>query len=529
VVACVLGLATANWPARAAFPGSNGKIVFTAYSEWGDLALFEIDADGSALTNPTTLSAEGYSPAFSPDGSTIAFMSTRDGNPEIYLIDADGSNLTRLTHNAASDVRPAFSADGATIAFISGRDGNSEIYTIGADGSAETRLTTTAANEDEPTFSPDGTRIAFTSDHDGNREIYVAAADGTDPVRLTADPAPDYAPDFSPDGSRIAFTSERAAGVGRIYVMGVDGSAPTVLTNGAQSFDHDPSFSPDGTKIAFASDFYCPPIYQCGDILSGSLNVINSDGTGLVTILGGTYVANLGWGVTASTPEPPPTTSPDTTVPPTTSPTTAPPTTSPDTTAPPTTTSPDTTPPETNITAGPTGPTNNRSPRFTFTGTDDRTATAQLQYAYRLDNGTWSTYSTDTTATLTVSDGTHTISVKARDEAGNEDPTPAQHAFTIDTVAPTGTVTIQGGALRTRTANVTLSLTASDPPPASGVTDMRVSNSAAGLTSAPWKPYARTVQWTLSSGVGDKTVYVQYRDVATNPSAVVQDAIKYKP
>jgi dipeptidyl aminopeptidase/acylaminoacyl peptidase len=95
VVACVLGLATANWPARAAFPGSNGKIVFTAYSEWGDLALFEIDADGSALTNPTTLSAEGYSPAFSPDGSTIAFMSTRDGNPEIYLIDADGSNLTR--------------------------------------------------------------------------------------------------------------------------------------------------------------------------------------------------------------------------------------------------------------------------------------------------------------------------------------------------------------------------------------------------------------------------------------------------
>ena len=63
------------------------------------------------------------------------------------------------------------------------------------------------------------------SDRDGNREIYLAAADGADPVRLTVDPAADFQPNFAPDGSRIAFTSTRVGGLGRIFVVGADGSA----------------------------------------------------------------------------------------------------------------------------------------------------------------------------------------------------------------------------------------------------------------------------------------------------------------
>ena len=76
--------------------------------------------------------------------------------------------------------------------------------------------------------------------------------------------------------------------------------------------------------------------------------------------------------------------------------------------------------------SGPSGPTNDSSPSFAFTGTDDVTATGQLQYSTRLDQGEWSAYSSDTSVTLAVADGPHTISVRARDEAGNEDPTPAQ-------------------------------------------------------------------------------------------------------
>jgi dipeptidyl aminopeptidase/acylaminoacyl peptidase len=522
VLACVLGLTAANWPARAAFPGSNGKIVYAGLSEWDDYEVFVINPDGTAWSNLTSSSSDDYAPAVSPDGSKIAFTSTRDGNQEIYLMDADGTHLARLTANAANDYGPAFSADGSKIAFTSVRDGNAELYTVGTDGTGETRLTTSAAREDGPTFSPDGTRIAFASNRDGNPEIYVAAADGTNPVRLTTDPAADYAPDFAPDGSTIVFISERGGGVGHVYLMGADGSAPTMLTSDEFSFDHHASFSPDGSKILYASQPHCPAGYMCGDILGGALSIINRDGTGATTVIGGP-VFSPAWGVASpgtSPPDPTPTTTLPDTIPP--------PTTSPDTTPPPTT-SPDTTPPETNITAGPTGPTNNPSPSFAFTGTDDRTATAQLQYAYRLDNGPWSTYAADTTATLTVGDGAHTISVTARDEAGNEDPTPAQRTFTVDTVAPTGTVTIQGGAHRTRTLTVTLTLTATDPQPASGVTEMRIRDSVSGLTSASWKPYTPTAQWTLSPGAGTKTVYVQYRDAAANPSPVAQDTINYKP
>jgi Bacterial Ig-like domain len=179
--------------------------------------------------------------------------------------------------------------------------------------------------------------------------------------------------------------------------------------------------------------------------------------------------------------------------------------------------------------SGPSGPTNDTTATFTFTGTDDRSQAAELQFSYRLDQGAWSTYSSATTVTLTVTDGEHTLLVRARDDAGNEDPTPAERSFTVDTLAPTGTVTIQNGAIQTRTRTVTLTLTASDRAPATGVTAVRISNTASALTSATWTPYAPTTHWTLTSGAGTKTVYVQYRDASGNPSPVAQDTIRYRP
>jgi hypothetical protein len=286
--------------------------------------------------------------------------------------------------------------------------------------------------------------------------------------------------------------------------MRADGSDRALLTSDERSSDHSPVFSPDGTKVAFAGDSYCPPDYGCGQILGGALYATSSDGsTARTAVIPGTPLADPDWGVATSgggPPDPPPEPSP-----------------------------PDTTPPQTIVSAGPTGPTSDATPTFGFDGTDERTATARLQYSYRLDQGAWSSYTSATSATLSVSDGAHMIYVRARDEAGNQDPTPAERSFTVDTVAPAGTVTIEGGAPQTRTARVTLALSAGDPAPATGVTAMRISNAAGGLSSAPWTPYATTLQWTLSPGAGTKTVYVQYRDAATNLSPVEQDTIRYKP
>jgi hypothetical protein len=99
---------------------------------------------------------------------------------------------------------------------------------------------------------------------------------------------------------------------------------------------------------------------------------------------------------------------------------------------------PDTTAPDTSITSGPNGPTNNTAPTFTFTGSDNRTTTANLKYQYQLDSGGWSTApSTSTTASLTgLSEGAHLFEVRAVDEASNVDANPAQRSFTVETTAP---------------------------------------------------------------------------------------------
>lgn len=85
-----------------------------------------------------------------PVASKIAFMSLRDGNPEIYVMNVDGSEQTRLTNHPASDNQPVWSPDGSKIAFSSERDGNVEIYVMNADGSGQRRLTNHPAHDYEP-------------------------------------------------------------------------------------------------------------------------------------------------------------------------------------------------------------------------------------------------------------------------------------------------------------------------------------------------------------------------------------------
>ncbi|MBF4762993.1 Ig-like domain-containing protein [Nocardioides islandensis] len=92
-----------------------------------------------------------------------------------------------------------------------------------------------------------------------------------------------------------------------------------------------------------------------------------------------------------------------------------------------------------------------------------------------------------------------------------------------DTLNPTGTVTVNGGAATTNTTAVTLGVTANDPAPASGVTQMRFSND--GVTFSPYQAFAPTAAWTLAAGDGVKTVYAQFRDADGNQSAVATDTI----
>lgn len=259
---------------------TNGRIAFMSTQD-GNPEIYTVNPDGSGLTRLTYSDSGDLAPAWSPDGTRLAFGCgigpagdgvNTGGSSDICVMDADGRGLVRLTNDPVSDGEPAWSLDGGQIAFRRAGD----IYTIRPDGTGVTRLTTDAAASD-PAWSPDGTQIVFTSmrDRGGNTEIYLMNADGTQARNLTQDLATeDDHPAWSPDGTRIAYDSyPSAGGAVAVWLMNVDGSNKVRLPP-APGNDTEPAWSPDGMKIAFT---------RIGDNLS-DIFVRNADGTGAVAV-----------------------------------------------------------------------------------------------------------------------------------------------------------------------------------------------------------------------------------------------------
>ncbi|CAA9544037.1 MAG: hypothetical protein AVDCRST_MAG73-2200, partial [uncultured Thermomicrobiales bacterium] len=149
----------------------------------------------------------------------------------------------------------------------------------------------------------------------------------------------------------------------------------------------------------------------------------------------------------------------------------------------------------------------------------------------RFTNGgatTWSAWEPVATTkawSLAAGDGAKTVAVQVKDAAGNV--ATFRDGIRLDTVKPSGTVTIDQGATTTASRAVTLTLTATDPTPGSGVAAMRIRN--AGGTWSAWQPVATSAPWTLTAGAGGKRVDVQVRDKAGNVSAVASDSITFEP
>jgi len=240
-----------------------GVIAFTSDRDDGEGDIYLMNADGSDQRRLTDDPAYDAWPVWSPDGSQLAFTSSRNGNPDIYVMDADGGDLRQLTEDQESDFWPDWSPDGAQIAFVSRRDGNSELYVCDADGTNLQRLTTSPGHEDFPAWSPDGTRIVF-SRIEGNNGTFVINADGSNEQRLLEFPV--LEPAWSPDGTRIAFGSDHE-GFRAIYVTDADGSNIQKLSD-SRAGENCPDWSPDGTQITFAS-------WRDGD---GEIYVMTADG-----------------------------------------------------------------------------------------------------------------------------------------------------------------------------------------------------------------------------------------------------------
>lgn len=288
IVAAVASAATAS---RATFPGRNGPVAFAFGG--GTIVTQNIDGTGrKTVVGPVNNVAVGATqPAWSADGTKLAYSSTIGGTGGIFIVNADGTGTRRVTSDV-TDGEPTWSPDGTKLALVHVSNGRRRLVTANLDGTGLTVLTPNLASDvDDPEWSPDGTRLTFSNFAD----VYVVNADGSNLVDLTADagqPLRSDNPSWSPDGTKIAYTYS----ISSIKVVSPNGGAATTLASSLGEV-WEISWAPDGTKIAYISDV--------GGPLQEELFTMNADGSNIVRTGIGT-ATTLDWGVAAAPPTVPP-------------------------------------------------------------------------------------------------------------------------------------------------------------------------------------------------------------------------------
>lgn len=481
----------------------NGRQIVFRSDRDGNNEIYKINADGTNLWDGASThrlthnTASDFLPSFSPDGAEIVFQrftsgsATGQGN-EVFKMNADGQGQINLTNNASgvNDGAPAFSPDGSQIAFHSNRDGNFEIYTMGATGGTATRRTNNSFDDRNPSYSPNGSQITFQSTRDAATRIYTMTSSGSAQTRRTNDGGTDGSPTWQGDSRKpesqitagppaqtnqsaatFEFTSDEPGSSFRcrlsgawapcsspfstgtlpdgdhvFRVLAIDPSGNEEATESTRSFSIDteaklseitdgpdgPTNDPD-VSFGFASD---PGVtFECrvtGEGLAGEWAGCVSpwqpgsleDGSYRFEVRGTDQ-----FGVVEDPPQ-----SLDFQV--------------------------DIVAPAASVVSGPEPLSNVAGPIFEL-ASDEEGVTFECSLSPSGEAPSWATCETPHEADE-LADGDWSFTVRATDQAGNTGPASAPHEFTVDTEAPTSTI-VSGPGARHESGEISVEFASGDP------------------------------------------------------------------
>jgi TolB protein len=208
------------------------------------------DADGFNPQTIVTSSEPIMSPAWSPDGRKLAYVSFEKAKPSIFIQEVFTGQREKISSFKGINGAPAFSPDGRYLAMTLSKDGNPDIFIMDLRTRSLRKLTNHWAIDTEPAWSPDGKHLVFTSDRGGKPQIYRVAVTGGEPERMTYEGDYNARASYSPDGKDLVMVT-RVNGNYRIGGLELKSKELRVLSRGA--LDESPSFAPNGSMVIYAN------------------------------------------------------------------------------------------------------------------------------------------------------------------------------------------------------------------------------------------------------------------------------------